>query len=196
MYKQIYKIGDLSNRPMVENWTYSQDAGGGVQKTLDNAFYVWAKFEKYNGTFDSQYGKYNWIYGMKMITRIDSLIKSSSTVVYDNYRWSVKSVITIDSRFCEIILEKSENQLVSGNILPPMANSYFYNYEATGGETTIVNASLIGKTVFGVYKDGAAKAILISGSPANDEVVYDSATGTFTFGMPFYQDEKAIIQYF
>jgi hypothetical protein len=195
MYSQLYKIGDLIYRPIVENWTYSQDAGGGVIKTLQNAHYVWAKLEPLTGTFSTAFGKMNWVYGMRMICRQDALLSSASTVVWDNARWAVKSVISIDGRFNEVQLEKAETQLVSPSVLPAIANPYFFTYEATGGESSFVEASIIGKTVFGVYKDGTAKAIIVTGSPDTDEVLFDSTTGTFTFGMAFYANEKAIIQF-
>lgn len=191
MYKQLYNIGDLSSRPVVETWDYNVDVGGGLQKTLSDNFYVWAKIDYLTGGFDKEYGKYNWLYGMKMVVRHNAAISSASTVLWNSARWMVKSIISVDDRFSEILCEKSETQLVTTNVM----SIYFYNYDAAGGEMDFVNLSLIGKTVFGVYKDGTAKQIITAGSPNSDQCKYESATGTFTFGVPFYTDEKAIIQY-
>lgn len=195
MYKQIYNIGDFTERPLIEIWTYTQDAGGGTIKTLDSSYERWALITLTQGSFSNEYGKYNHKYGMKMVTRYDANLAGSCTVVYDNARWLITSVVQSD-RFTEAVLEKIDNQLVTGTIIPPMAKSYVYNYTATGGELTFTDASLIGKTIFGIYRDGLAKKLLTSGTPAADEVVFNSTTGNFLFSQPFYSSEKVIIQYF
>lgn len=194
MYKQEYNIGDLTERIIIENWEYTQDAGGGNIKTLDNAFYIWAMVEQSHGILSPNYGKFNYVYSAKIITRYNSLIASTSTIVYGNARYLVKSVID-DGRFCEILVEVGETQLASGSEVPPTAQTYLYNYTATGGEDSFSDLSLINKNVFGVFKDGVAKVIITSGTPEEDEVLYDASTGGFTFGLPFYQGEKVIIQY-
>lgn len=194
MYKQIYNIGDLTERIIIENWSYSQDAGGGNIKTLDNAFYIWAMVNMSHGALSPEYGKFNYVYSAKMITRYNSLIASTSTIVYNNARYLVKSVID-DGRFCEILVEMGENQLASGAEVLPTAQSFLFTYIASGGEDSFSDLSLINKNVFGVFKDGVAKALITTGTPAEDEVLYDASTGGFTFGLPFYLGEKAIIQY-
>lgn len=55
-------------------------------------------------------------------------------------------------------------------------------YEATGGESAISDASLIGATVVDVERNGVGLIVTIT-SPANgNEVQFTSGTGTLTFG--------------
>jgi hypothetical protein len=198
VYKEVYQIGELNARPIFENWTYSQDAGGGNMKTLSSSFFAWAKVFGGSGGLQLVESKIDWKYDIQVVVRYDASITSQTTFVFENQRYIIKSLgpdDIIKKRFLIILAEVSDLQLVQGGIITPNGPAYLFNYIGVGGEYFFQDNSLINKTVFGVFKDGAAKALLFSGSPEPDEVLYEPSLGKFTFGSPFYLDEKAIIQY-
>jgi len=71
-----------------------------------------------------------------------------------------------------------------------------YQSAAIGGEMAITIPSLAIVDVLDVHKDGIGNcAIIYSGVPASKEVLYDSATGTFTWAIPFEPNETFYILY-
>lgn len=67
---------------------------------------------------------------------------------------------------------------------------------AAGGETTISIPILASKDILGVWKDGVGNNdIILSGTPVGKEVLYDSATGDFTWAIPFEPGENYFIFY-
>lgn len=204
MYRFEYKIGDFNCQPVFENWEYSTDDGGGVEKELENSFYQWAKLSPRIGgrTFIAgeihENNQTTWIYDMEVVIRYNPLIRSDSTMVWENKRYAMNYFTIHDEgkkRFLRMYVTMTDDQSVTPSIINPLEMSYYYNYTATGGETYIEEVSLINKTVFGVFKDGVAKSIIVVGIPGPNEVLYEPAEGKFTFGMPLYDGEKVIIQY-
>lgn len=71
-----------------------------------------------------------------------------------------------------------------------------YPYSGIGGETGFIDATLIGKYILGVWKDGIGNsAIITSGTPINKEVKYTTGTGQFEWAVPFEAGEQAFIIY-
>lgn len=69
-----------------------------------------------------------------------------------------------------------------------------YEYTGIGAEVSFSDASLIGKYIIDVNKDGIGNSkIITSGTPVAKEVKYVSATGTFTWAIPFEVGEQAVI---
>lgn len=194
MYTQEVNIGDLKDRPVFENWSYTQDAGGGNIKHLDNSFYVWSKIEDGGGRQFINSKQQTWSLDLKLTIRYTTQVNHKSTFIWGNDRFTINSLTITNNRFIEIGASKIDGNLVSPEILPPVVQAYVYNYEAVGGESGFTNSSLIGKTIIGAYKDGIAYKV-VTGTPDVKEVKYTSSTGEFEFGNPFYDGEVAIIQY-
>lgn len=71
-----------------------------------------------------------------------------------------------------------------------------YEYTATGGETELTDASLIGKDILEFTKDGVGfSKILTSGTPVSKQVVYTSLTGKFEWLIPAEPGEEIYITY-
>ena len=71
-----------------------------------------------------------------------------------------------------------------------------YERTATGGESGFTDSYLINKVILEVNVDGISDGkIIISGTPLGTEVLYDSTTGTFTWGIPFEAGEEIYILY-
>jgi head-tail adaptor len=194
MYSAEFKIGDLTERPIFENWEYTQDIGGGNIKNLNNSFYQWAYTEQMGGRPMNINAEKSWEYDLKVVVRSNDNIVSSTTMVYDNARYVINSIID-DGRFMELKCSFVEGELVTGGIITPFGPAYVYNYEAIGTEDSFQANELINKTLIGAFKDGIAFKIIFTGSPNVKEVLYEAATGTLTFNPEFYPGETAIIQY-
>jgi hypothetical protein len=61
------------------------------------------------------------------------------------------------------------------------AGPFVFLYTATGGESSIADADLIGATVIDVERNGIG-LIVVTTSPSNNEVQFTTGTGTLTFG--------------
>ena len=73
-----------------------------------------------------------------------------------------------------------------------IANGQVYMKQATaaGGETTITWTDMIGKTCLGFTRGGVeVREILTTGTPTNDQIKFNSASGIVTFGRALEADE-------
>lgn len=78
----------------------------------------------------------------------------------------------------------------------PLSAVTRYQGTASGGETTINIPSIVNKDILSVVKDGIGNCLIItSGTPASKEVLYDIATGDFTWAIPFEPGETYYILY-
>ena len=74
-------------------------------------------------------------------------------------------------------------------------------YIGAGGENTYqaldyaTGLPLIGKEIVGAEKDGVGYKLILSGTPVNKEVLYNSISGNVTFSNPFQQGEIGFLQY-
>jgi hypothetical protein len=70
-----------------------------------------------------------------------------------------------------------------------------YEYDAIGGETEISNVAITNKTVLEVMRDGIAYKVILTGTPAGNQVKYTTSTGTLTFGAALGVGEWIAVQY-
>lgn len=70
-----------------------------------------------------------------------------------------------------------------------------YSYDATGGETSISNASLINVELLDVRRNGIGLEIINAGAPNGSQVKFTSGTGTLEFGMALGVDEWILAIY-
>lgn len=70
-----------------------------------------------------------------------------------------------------------------------------WEYNATGGETTISNAAIINDEVLDVRRNGIGLEIISVGTPTGNQVKYISATGSFEFGMALGAGEWILVIY-
>ena len=68
----------------------------------------------------------------------------------------------------------------------------YQDYSPVQDATSFAVASLIGKDILEVVKDGIGFCkIITSGTPVSKEVKYTSSTGTFEFAIPFDSGEES-----
>ena len=71
-------------------------------------------------------------------------------------------------------------------------------YTGVGGEDSFTDALLVGKTAIAIFRDGIEQSkLLLTGTPINKEVLFDSLTGTLTFdaGNPLATGEEIAVLY-
>lgn len=201
MYVKKYKIGELNRRVIFENWTISQDAGSGNNKTIESNFYQWAKIENRDGRQFLNQDQQQWNYDSKIIVRHNSSIVSTTTLVYENARYTIQS-LSIDEegtkRFMVLRCSKIDGDVVSGGTIIGDTRAYVFDYEGVGGETSFTESSLINKTIIGAFKDGQQFQVIFSGSldATKKQVKYTASTGLFEWtGSAYNTGEQATIQY-
>ena len=81
-------------------------------------------------------------------------------------------------------------QVTPGGVVIETSNVTMQQYTAFGGETTITFLTQIGTTCLSVTRGGLeVRAISNTGSPIDDNVVYNSSTGVLTFARALEADE-------
>jgi hypothetical protein len=78
---------------------------------------------------------------------------------------------------------------------PGGADVDVWEYNATGGETTISNAGLINDEILDVRRNGIGLEVINAGSPTGSQVKYTSGSGSFEFGMALAADEWIVVIY-
>jgi predicted secreted protein len=81
-------------------------------------------------------------------------------------------------------------QITPGGIIIREGQVYNKQYTATGGETTITWADMIGKECLYVSRGGIdVRDIITSGIPSSEQVKFNTLTGVVTFGRALEADE-------
>lgn len=77
-----------------------------------------------------------------------------------------------------------------GTVITAGGQVYMKQYTAAGGENSITWTDMIGKTCLGFTRGGVeVREILTSGTPTNDQIKFNSASGVVTFGRALEADE-------
>ena len=81
-------------------------------------------------------------------------------------------------------------QITPGGVIIREGQVYNKQYTATGGETFITWADMIGKECVYVSRGGIdVRNIITSGSPTSEQVKWNTVTGVLTFGRALEEDE-------
>ena len=78
-------------------------------------------------------------------------------------------------------------------ITQPLTDVDYWDYTATGGETTISDSSLIGIGLLDVRRNGIGVEFITTGTPTSSQVLYTAATGELTFGMALSAGEWILV---
>jgi hypothetical protein len=65
----------------------------------------------------------------------------------------------------------------------PLTDVDSWTYNATGGETTISDSSILGVDVLDVRRNGIGLEVITAGTPTGSQVKYTSGSGSLEFGM-------------
>lgn len=204
-------IGEYNRQVTVKRWGSVQNVGGGSAKVLLDSWTVWAKMEDRTGSLSNAEGQRQWSYDTVITIRLNpsKLLMSKDTIDYENYRYVINSLRTVKEGrkdLHEIRCSKSDTQIDDSGIAGIVGT---YDYFGVGGESSFTangsgmtapntNRDLRGKTLYGTYKDGIQFQFLYTGAPDPlvKQVVYNAASGLFTWSVPFETGETAFIQYY
>jgi predicted secreted protein len=78
-------------------------------------------------------------------------------------------------------------------ITQPLTDVDFWDYTATGGETTISDASIIGVGLLDVRRNGIGVEFITTGTPTSSQVLYTALTGELTFGTALSAGEWILV---
>lgn len=73
---------------------------------------------------------------------------------------------------------------INASLTPINEEVFTYYYDGTGGETDFTDASLIGVTPLLGFKGTDEYRVITTGSPAQQELLYNSATGNISWLIP------------
>ena len=77
----------------------------------------------------------------------------------------------------------------------PLTDVDSWDYTATGGETTISDATLIGVDVLDIRRNGIGLQVITAGSPTGSQVKFTAGNGQLEFGMALGTDEYILVIY-
>lgn len=77
----------------------------------------------------------------------------------------------------------------------PLTDVDSWDYTATGGETTISDATLIGVDVLDIRRNGIGLQVITAGSPTGSQVKFTAGSGQLEFGMALGVDEYILVIY-
>lgn len=78
-------------------------------------------------------------------------------------------------------------------ITQPLTDVDYWDYTATGGETTISDASIIGVGLLDVRRNGIGVEFITTGTPTSSQVLYTALTGELTFGTALSAGEWILV---
>ena len=78
---------------------------------------------------------------------------------------------------------------------PPLTDVDSWDYTATGGESTIGDAVLIGVDVLDVRRNGIGLEVVFAGTPTGSQVKFTQGTGDLEFGYALGEDEYILVIY-
>ena len=77
----------------------------------------------------------------------------------------------------------------------PLTDVDSWDYTATGGETTISDATLIGVDVLDIRRNGIGLQVITAGTPTGSQVKFTAGSGSLEFGMALGADEYMLVIY-
>jgi predicted secreted protein len=78
-------------------------------------------------------------------------------------------------------------------ITQPLTDVDYWDYTATGGETTISDSSIIGVGLLDVRRNGIGVQFITTGTPTSSQVLYTALTGELTFGTALSASEYILV---
>jgi hypothetical protein len=204
----LYK---LNLRVKIKRWSTIKNEFGGLEPIEVASWFKWAEvrasnwinldmFNTRSGRTNSEYDQEKWQYDATIILRYEKErpTHSNDTIEYENAIYKINS-ISINNEYAknyEIIKCTKIDELINNDAPMDTGNINTYNYIAIGGEFEFTNSALIGRNIFLAFKDGIQFQLITSGTPTGKEVIFNSTTGTLTWGAFFETDEESTIVYY
>lgn len=190
----------LNCRVTVKRYVTTTNEFGGLEPVLSASWSKWAKVDDREGIQFDQYQQAQWSYDSIIILRYETERPTRSNDVIEFEGWNHKinsiSLRHEGGKYWEYIKVTKLDEQVNNEIPVDTGAIQVFNYTGIGGEVDFTDSALIGKHVFGCYKDGILFTMITSGIPIGKQVLYSDTVGTFTWGVQFEEDEIATILYY
>ena len=201
----------LNRRVTVHRWTSVKNEFGGLEpvevanwsKWAEVRASNWVNLDIYNtrsGSINNEYEQGKWEYDATIIMRFEKErpTRSNDTIEYEGTNYIINSISIFEenAKNFEVLKCTKIDSQINDDIPVDTGAIQVYNYTGVGEENSFLDIDLIGKHVFGCYKDGILFKMITSGTPIGKEVLYDDFTGEFTWGIQFETDEIATILYY
>ena len=205
----LYK---LNSRVKVIRWGASKNEFGGLQALELASWYKWAEvrasnwinldlFNTRSGRANDDFNQQKWDYDTTIILRYEKErpTRSNDTIEYDGASYIINSITVNNeySRNYEVIKCSKVDEKINSDTPMDTGSIKYYSDKPLENEYEITVNLLIGKNIFGCYKDGIMYNIVNSFTPGGEskEVIINTTTGEFTWSTYFSGSESFIILY-
>lgn len=190
----------LDRRVTIFRYTTSQNEMGGLVSVLTGSWSKWAEVQDRSGDEQKQYDQSQWTLQSIMVMRYekDRPLRSNDVIQYENEFYKILniSIRREGHKFWEYVNTIKLDESINSDAPMDTGNIKVYNYTADGGEYQFTSSLLIGKSVFGVFKDGVQYVVKDALPVSGKEVYYEDSTGEFTFSTYFEAGEIATVLYY
>ena len=193
------RIGRLSNIITIQAATLTPDGAGGNTEVWVNASDVWAEALPARSYRDIDAQQSKVFADVVFRVREQTSVSKKNRVLYDGRVCVIEGIRDWEQdrefKFIDTTYS-NEDTAASGSgggatVLDGLGTKYLTVVEGT----TIQDDALINQTLVNIYRNGIALQIITSGTPTGSQVLFDSTSGTFTFGLSLILTEYIYVIY-
>ena len=190
----------LDRRVTIHRYTTAKNEFGGLVAVETGSWSKWAEVQDRSGDTAQQYNQSQWTDNQVFVMRYEKErpLRSNDVIEYESQFFKINNISIRREGFksFEYVLATKLDESINSDAPMDTGNIKVYNYTATGGEFEFTSSSLVGKSVFAIFKDGIQYVEKDAGPANGKECFYDDASGSFTFGTYFEPGEIATILYY
>lgn len=192
----------LNRRVEIKRYTSAKNDFGGLSTVLTGAWYKWADVFDRSGSSNRDYSQLKWDYTHQIVMRYEKErpTRSNDMIFYDYIPYKINniSIKTEAGKQWEVISCTKIDENINSDAPMDTDTIKVYNYieNGAGGEWNLDVNELVGKTIFGAFKDGIQYLVKSSLPVSGKEVFFDSAAGGLTWSTAFEHGEVATILYY
>lgn len=192
----------LNRRIVIRAWDADQNDIGSPYAVEVGAWPLWADVGDRSGFNSEPFAQSLWQYDYKITVRYEKgrVIGSNYTVDYDGKRLKINSCSPHTEAYRQYMilrctaLDDSTGTGGGGSVIPLPAIRV-YNVTPPDGAETTQAAELVGKTIFGAFKDGVSFQIIPAEPFTDKQVTFDKPAGLVKWSVLFNGLDKATIMY-
>lgn len=191
----------LNSRVTINRYTSVKNEFGGLIPIIDSQWSKWAEVQDRSGSSTNDYQQSQWTYDSVIVMRYEKErpLHSNDVIVYEGYNYKINSIQIRKeaAKSWEYIQATKLDETINSDSPMDTGSIQIYTEIPAENDYIITVPSLIGTTIFGVFKDGVLYTQVSSfGAPENKEVIVNTTTGEFTFSTIFSGSEVMNVQYF
>ena len=191
----------LNSRVTINRYTSVKNEFGGLIPIIDSQWSKWAEVQDRSGSSTNDYQQSQWTYDSVIVMRYEKerALQSNDIIVYEGYNYKINSIQIRKeaAKSWEYVQATKLDESINSNTPMDTGSIQIYTEIPAENDYIITVPSLIGTTIFGVFKDGVLYTQVPSfGAPENKEVIVNTTLGTFTFSTIFSGSEVMNVQYF